>query len=144
MFRLSLVLVLIASSSFAQSSPHGSNLKLECSDCHSDISWNVLSPNMKFNHDKTGFNLSGQHKLVNCRQCHSSLRFEEAKNDCKSCHNDVHQNTLGVDCQRCHNTEAWIVKNIREIHNQTRFPLVGVHQNVNCQSCHQTFNRLIF
>jgi hypothetical protein len=144
MFRLSLILITFLTIGFAQNSPHGSNLKLQCDDCHSEQSWNILSPEMKFNHDQTGFSLTGQHKMVNCRQCHSTLKFEEAKNDCKTCHNNVHQNTLGIDCQRCHTTETWIVKNIRQIHNQTRFPLTGIHQNVNCQSCHQSINRLVF
>ncbi|NPV11704.1 MAG: hypothetical protein HPY57_07945 [Ignavibacteria bacterium] len=144
MFRLSLILITFLTIGFAQNSPHGSNLKLQCDDCHSEQSWNILSTEMKFNHDQTGFSLTGQHKMVNCRQCHSTLKFEEAKNDCKACHNDVHQNTFGIDCQRCHTSETWIVKNIRQIHNQTRFPLTGIHQNVNCQSYHQSINRLVF
>jgi Zn finger protein HypA/HybF involved in hydrogenase expression len=144
MLRLSFFLISFFSLVFAQTSPHGSNLKLQCDDCHSDVSWNIISQDMKFDHEITRFSLSGQHKLVNCRQCHSSLKFEEARSDCQSCHNDVHQNTLGVDCQKCHNPESWIVKNIREIHNNSRFPLVGAHQNVNCQSCHKSMDRLIF
>ncbi len=145
MFRLSFILNLVLLNLiFAQSSPHGTNLKFQCEDCHTEVSWNVLSSSMKFNHDLTGFRLTGQHKIVNCKSCHSSLKFEDAKNDCKSCHQDIHQNTLGVDCQRCHNSETWLVKNIKEIHNQSRFPLIGVHQNVNCQSCHTSYRNLRF
>ncbi|MEM4260732.1 MAG: hypothetical protein QXG00_05840 [Candidatus Woesearchaeota archaeon] len=145
MFRLSLIITfLLIKCIIAQSSPHGENLKLECESCHNETSWNVLAKPLKFNHDETNFRLVGQHNLVNCKSCHNSLKFEEANSDCKSCHRDVHQNTAGIDCQRCHTPESWLVKNIKELHSLSRFPLVGVHENLNCQSCHSSINNLKF
>ena len=45
---------------------------------------------------------------------------------------------LNLPCQNCHTTEGW--KPIRAIpefdHNQTKFPLRGLHQNVACAQCH--------
>jgi hypothetical protein len=45
---------------------------------------------------------------------------------------------LNLPCQNCHTTEGW--KPIRAIpefdHNQTKFPLRGLHQNVACTQCH--------
>jgi len=151
MFRLSffvkrffLLFFLTVSPIIGQISPHGSNLKFNCEDCHTQDNWQVNIKTILFNHDQTGFKLEGQHKTVECRQCHSSLKFEEAKSNCSSCHRDVHQNTLGVDCQSCHNSESWLIKNIKELHNRTRFPLVGTHQNVNCASCHTNIKDLKF
>ena len=151
MFRLSfivkrffLLFFLTVSPIIGQISPHGNNLKFNCEDCHTQDNWQVNIKSTLFNHDQTGFKLEGQHKNVECRQCHSSLKFEEAKSNCSSCHRDVHQNTLGVDCQSCHNSESWLIKNIKELHNRTRFPLVGTHQNVNCASCHTNIKDLKF
>jgi len=45
---------------------------------------------------------------------------------------------LNVPCQNCHTAQGW--KPIRAIpefnHNQTRYPLRGMHQNVACTQCH--------
>ncbi len=140
MYRLSFVLILLFSGIlFSQTSPHGSNLKFQCEDCHSEVSWNIIPKNINFDHNQTGFKLESQHKVIDCKQCHSTLKFEEVNKNCVSCHNNIHQNTVDIDCQKCHTTDTWLVKNIREIHNQSRFPLLGVHQSVNCVSCHPSY-----
>src|SRR5579863_1475376 len=45
---------------------------------------------------------------------------------------------LNVPCQNCHTASAW--KPIRAVpefdHNQTRYPLRGMHQSVTCVQCH--------
>src|ERR1035438_7535669 len=46
--------------------------------------------------------------------------------------------SLNVPCQNCHTAEGW--KPIRAVpefnHNQTHYPLRGLHQNVACTQCH--------
>src|SRR6478752_7515196 len=46
--------------------------------------------------------------------------------------------SLAVPCQNCHTASAW--KPIRAVpefdHNQTRYPLRGMHEKVPCASCH--------
>ncbi len=46
--------------------------------------------------------------------------------------------TLNVPCQNCHTADGW--KPIRAVpefnHDQTRYPLRGMHQNVACTQCH--------
>jgi len=128
---------------FCQKSPHG-EIRISCEDCHSVETWRVYPSQTKFDHNKTKFRLEAQHKKVECIQCHKSLKFGLIKSDCVNCHQDVHQNTVGTDCQNCHNSESWLVKNIREIHNRTRFPIIGAHQSLNCNSCHSNFNLLRF
>jgi len=119
-------------------SPHGADFKVSCSTCHSAKGWQVDKSVYSFNHDKTKFVLAGQHAVVNCRQCHSSLIFSEAKTECNECHLDVHQATTGSDCERCHTPASWLVNNIREIHQNSRFPLLGAHRTADCSDCHKS------
>ena len=133
-----------SSVAFAQS-PHGPGLKLDCSYCHLPTTWNVMPMEMKFNHDKmTSFPLVGQHARVSCASCHKDLAFSDAKSACVSCHTDVHKGTLGMDCQSCHSSQTWVVADVEEIHQRTRFPLVGAHQNVDCASCHTQYAQMYF
>ncbi len=146
MRRLSLVLImtLAASSALAQS-PHGSQLKIDCSSCHVPTSWKIDLSKMTFNHNtETSFKLTGQHASLQCVDCHKSLVFSNAKPSCNSCHRDVHQGSLGPNCASCHNTKSWLIVNVALIHERSRFPLVGAHQNVDCASCHSGYSRLYF
>lgn len=45
---------------------------------------------------------------------------------------------LNIPCQNCHILSAWKpIRNVPEFdHNQTRFPLRGMHQGVSCTQCH--------
>jgi hypothetical protein len=139
------IFLVIGSICIFPQSPHGKNLKIDCSYCHESTQWKIIPKNIKFNHNKeTSFKLTGQHIEVDCRSCHKSLIFSEVKSECISCHKDVHQNTLGPDCERCHTTNTWIVSNIIQVHQNSRFPLVGVHLNVDCRSCHSSYDNLLF
>lgn len=124
-------------------SPHGKGLRIECSECHDPNGWK-LRKTTTFNHDKTHFPLRGQHKMIDCRKCHTSLVFSETKADCNACHTDIHQGTVGLDCQRCHNTNSWIVNNVKQIHQQRGFALVGAHAAADCKRCHKSASQLRF
>jgi hypothetical protein len=138
------LILLFAKGLFAQS-PHGQSIgNLDCSSCHESTTWKVEKNKIEFNHDLTGFILLGQHWIVECRSCHKSLVFSDAKTDCFTCHTDIHQNTVGFNCERCHTPETWIVKDVKLVHQQGRFPLVGVHQSVDCTRCHSGYNNLNF
>ena len=89
-----------------------------------------------FTHNKTGFPLEGMHQGVNCKNCHPTLVFSQAENECMSCHTDMHSQTVGMECARCHTPKSWIVENITDIHQQSRFPLVGPHYTADCYDCH--------
>jgi hypothetical protein len=119
-------------------SPHGASFKVSCNVCHSDKGW-VIDPEIySFNHDLTEMPLVGQHTKTGCKLCHPTLVFSEAKKECAACHTDVHESTLGQDCSRCHTPHSWLVNNITKIHQQSRFPLVGVHATVDCYQCHKS------
>ncbi|KAF0197546.1 MAG: hypothetical protein FD166_1849 [Bacteroidetes bacterium] len=147
MRKLSLIigtLVLLTSLQLINSSPHGKDFKTSCKDCHTTDSWKVNLDSIHFNHDTTAMPLVGQHKQTGCRSCHTSLVFKDAETDCIDCHSDIHEQTTGPDCGRCHTPESWIINNISQLHEQTRFPLLGAHKSADCSGCHPSESLLKF
>jgi hypothetical protein len=124
-------------------SPHGNNFKFNCSQCHSTDNWTNMKFN-GFNHNKTNFPLIGQHKLLNCKNCHTTLEFSKVKRDCNACHIDIHQQTVGQACEKCHTPNSWIVLNVKKIHQQTGFSLMGSHATADCNRCHVSASLLRF
>ena len=125
-------------------SPHGESLKFDCAKCHNPSNWDFDRENVTFHHDSTNFPLIGQHIDLECRSCHQTPVFKEAKSTCVDCHQDIHQQTVGYDCARCHSSFSWIVENITLIHEQVSFPLMGAHANINCNDCHLSETNLRF
>jgi len=119
----------------AQTSPHG-KLAVPCEQCHTANSWKEMLSPAKFNHAKTRFPLKGQHSVVACRQCHTTLTFSGAATQCKDCHKDVHRGELGMSCDRCHGSQSWLVPDMVQRHTQTRFSLLGAHMTAACEACH--------
>jgi len=120
---------------------HGPKLNIECGVCHITDNWTTIKSD-KFDHDKTKYALKGQHKMVGCMDCHKSLDFLQIKSECIDCHKDVHQGTVGVDCERCHNENSWIVNNVKKMHDESGFPLLGTHLTADCQRCHTSASKL--
>ncbi len=139
-----LFILTVAPSVVAQTSPHGSKLKMDCAFCHTTADWTTMEKDMKFSHNGTSFGLVGQHSQVGCKSCHQTLVFSDAKTDCNSCHKDVHQNSVGPNCDNCHTPATWVIEDTKRMHDQTRFPLVGAHQNADCASCHSQYANLNF
>jgi hypothetical protein len=141
---LPLLLLIFVSSSMMSDSPHGKDFKLSCDLCHNSNSWKLDKSIYAFNHDKTAFPLTGQHSTLDCRVCHTSLVFSEAKTSCVDCHTDMHYQTVGPDCARCHSTKSWIVENVTDMHQRSRFPLLGAHRTADCSVCHKSASLLRF
>ncbi len=125
-------------------SPHGKDLKISCDECHNSQGWKIDRKTMTFNHNTTQFPLRGSHVDASCSSCHQNLVFSKATPECASCHTDMHQQTLGENCSRCHTTNSWIVNNITEIHQESRFPLLGAHITADCYDCHKSSSLLLF
>jgi hypothetical protein len=126
--------ILIACGARAQDSPHG-DIRFECNTCHTTDSWKMTA-GKTFDHSSTGFALTGQHASVRCESCHPKLVFAKKSSACLSCHADVHKSELGAQCLRCHTTQSWKISDMVQRHQSSRFPLLGRHATLDCQSCH--------
>jgi len=105
----------------------------KCESCHSEKDWKKTT----FSHNTMSkFLLLGRHALVNCKKCHDTVTFKDAKQDCWSCHkkDDVHKRKFGMLCQSCHNTRNWKAWDFD--HNKTHFKLDGPHAKIGCYKCH--------
>jgi|CXWL01.1.fsa_nt_gi hypothetical protein len=117
--------------------PHG-DLKIDCGSCHTPEGWKPVSSKPTFKHETTGFALKEAHAQARCLSCHRSLVFSRVGTACADCHRDAHQGDLGFRCENCHDQQSWTnQRQMRERHNQTRMPLIGVHANLDCDSCHR-------
>lgn len=140
--RITILLFLITLPVSARKSPHGDKFNMDCLVCHSTADWHKIKKG--FDHNTTRFPLTGQHRDLDCRKCHTSLEFNKVKTRCFECHTDVHQGTVGNDCERCHNTSSWLIRNVRQIHQQAGFPLRGSHATADCRQCHRSASTLRF
>lgn len=116
-------------------SPHGP-LKFPCQNCHTFSGWKPIRNLPEFDHNRTNFPLHGMHKSVTCTQCHTNPVFSKVGHKCADCHADIHRRQMGAQCDQCHNVQGWTgsVKSVRD--HQNRFPLIGGHALVECDSCH--------
>ncbi len=118
-------------------SPHG-KLTLDCQLCHTTDNWLKMKTDSGFSHDAmTEYPLVGRHNGVRCIECHATLVFADAKTGCLECHTDIHRGQFSDNCSQCHTPHQWADEpKFRKMHEATRFPLIGVHANLDCQSCH--------
>jgi hypothetical protein len=109
-------------------------LNRACDACHGNETWRGA---LRFDHDLTKYPLLGQHVIVSCAQCHTSMRFAGAPAACASCHKnqDVHHGSLGDDCAACHSPAGW--KQWEFDHGKSGFVLTGAHRRVECGGCHR-------
>ena len=123
-----------------------------CSTCHDTITWTDNT----FNHAVTGWPLTGSHqlapagKVANCTQCHTGNNYNLNSTACYPCHTTdwTSTQTLGGNvpnhitagfpqtCDTCHDMIAWSDSTFN--HNNTGFPLTGLHTSVQCAQCHTT------
>jgi hypothetical protein len=106
----------------------------KCETCHTDKTWKVE----RFDHNKARFALTGRHALVECKKCHLTNRFRDAKPMCFSCHEkeDKHKLAFGALCETCHNTRAWPLWSF-DHDTRTHYRLTGAHTKVLCANCHK-------
>jgi len=128
----------------------------DCFDCHSEHHGRkfdmVRFDENNFDHDLTGYVLEGKHDAIDCRKCHipdfifdRDLKKREntflgLEQKCLSCHDDFHQKTLSNDCMTCHDMNAFKPASKFE-HDNTNYPLMGKHIEVDCIECHNVTAR---
>ena len=116
---------------------HEGHRGTDCANCHSNDAWTESI----FDHDtSTDFVLNGTHETTACIDCHVEPIFETSPGtECSFCHKDdePHTGSLGEQCSECHNETKWEDAPLFD-HDLTGFPLLGEHDNIECDSCHET------
>lgn len=113
---------------------------IACYGCHPNGSGEG-----SFNHNSTGFSLTGAHSTATCVDCHKN-GTGNTSSDCFSCHEPDFNNSVNPDhrvlnipntCQDCHTTQPGWAPATFSIHNQY-YELKGAHasQASQCNTCH--------
>jgi hypothetical protein len=117
--------------------PHGA-VAVPCQNCHTTTSWSPLRATPEFSHNtNTSYPLRGMHTRVACNSCHVSKVFTEAGTRCADCHADFHRRQFGAQCESCHTVQGWRANTRATQNHWNRFPLLGAHASVDCDSCHK-------
>lgn len=116
-----------------------------CTDCHGEDEWAAVD---RFDHGRTEYPLTGEHRRVDCEACHTReegndvVRFADLPAaTCATCHADPHRGAMAGSCESCHSTRGWRAVDATAVgdrfdHGRTRFPLAGGHARVDCAACH--------
>jgi len=124
----------------------------DCAACHSDHHGRnfqiIRFDEDNFDHDLSGYELKGEHKRIDCRECHKpdyitdrDLRKDKdtylgLETDCLSCHDDYHKGELSNNCLDCHNFNKFTEVDKFD-HDKSDYPLRGKHKDVDCEKCHK-------
>ncbi len=108
------------------------------------LAWSVLAFGQanprNFDHNRTGFTLSGAHIALPCEGCHQNGSFKGTPRDCASCHTAgmpfATNNTVKpqrhvpsvVGCEVCHSNTTFVGRN--------KFRHETVQATVRCETCH--------
>ncbi len=112
---------------------HQGQLGEKCDTCHIDREWKTTS----FDHGRTQFPLTGRHIPVECKKCHETNRFKDARKECFACHkkDDKHKLRFGDRCDKCHTARDWKLWEFDHDKRST-YKLEGAHKRTACESCH--------
>ena len=133
--------------------PHGKFKSVKggdkCETCHTVRGFAPANFDLD-SHKQTRFALRFAHRVVPCGQCHPQTeRNDDFKREiaqligidsrCLGCHGTPHdrqfeERTPPLECWVCHRETHF--SDLTFDHQQSRFPLVGPHQNAKCSQCH--------
>lgn len=110
---------------------HKGRFGTNCAACHSTSGWLPAT----FDHNLSGFPLTGAHASLNCTQCHTGGGFSGLSTACAACHAEpsIHAGVFGTDCARCHNTSNW---NATFDHPSGCDGNCANHEHATCTDCH--------
>ena len=125
----------IATRATARTTSIASSSADSASSATTTVDW---KQSVRFDHNKSRFQLVGRHARVECRECHLTPAYKDARSECAACHakDDKHKLTLGSDCAQCHNARDWRVWDYNH-DRRTRFTLEGAHRPLACGACHR-------
>lgn len=133
-----------------------------CQSCHIEhksrgydiMGWKTIPGGQsKFDHDQTGWQLSGKHKVTDCNDCHKAHDKQGLKVfmgtdrlcGASGCHakDQPHKMVRKVllECERCHTESVWKPQKSQLNFNHddrlyASMPLYGSHKDVACTKCH--------
>lgn len=125
---------------------HRGRFTQNCSSCHNQEVFQVVDGRSV--HSQTIFPLTGAHQQISCESCHTSDRhgaFAALDTDCFSCHEQDYNEAETIDhvaenfstqCEECHSTLSWGGATFDHLTASGGFPLIGAHNQIECQSCH--------
>ena len=111
----------------------------ECQGCHTATTWS----HARFDHQRSGFPLTGAHRTAACESCHTGGRYADTPSACIACHQADYDRAqpphaasgfAASACASCHSTTNWSGSSFN--HDATSFPLTGAHRSQTCVSCH--------
>lgn len=107
---------------------------MKCDKCHNQNAWRE---DVKFDHGKTRFPLTGNHNRTTCEGCHLGAEYKNASIECVDCHlkQDYHRGRMPVKCDKCHSPKGWEFTEFQH-GKQTEFALKGAHKSTDCHLCH--------
>jgi hypothetical protein len=125
-----------------QDDRYETRLGFHCGECHTPEAWKNVSP-AKWNHqDRTGFKLEGEHRFLECADCHGENNFQSGAVDCFGCHEEDFRKAKEPDhiaagfptqCRICHKSSlTWK----GAVYAHTAFVLRGKHRLLACSECH--------
>src|SRR5205823_5606613 len=94
-----------------------------------------------FDHDATGFKLTGMHTTTDCRQCHVNNTFKGTAKSCVSCHAEpkAHKGRFGTGCADCHTTSTWS----GAVFKHAVFPINHRSTKNTCATCHNDTSNFV-
>ncbi len=118
-------------------SPSHAGFPTACQSCHGTTAWQPAS----FDHNSTGFPLTGAHRSLACTTCHRS-GYAGTPSDCFACHQSDYNGThnpnhssagFGTGCAECHGTNGWTPATFN---HESSFPIASGRHQFPCTSCH--------
>lgn len=106
---------------------HKGKFGTDCKSCHGSLDWKSINfkkdtfTSIKFDHDTTGFKLTGKHASADCKSCHTGNTFKGTPTSCVSCHAEPmnhkpHPKSFGQSCAECHATTSWKGATLVKLH----------------------------
>jgi hypothetical protein len=117
----------------AKDDNHSGRFGSDCGLCHSTTAWSPAT----FDHNLSGFALTGAHASAACESCHQGGQFTGTSSACASCHGEpaYHRGVFGTNCGSCHNTSNWSAEYTGphpSIHEGDGMH----HEGASCRDCH--------
>jgi hypothetical protein len=114
---------------------HAGQYGTGCASCHSTSGWTPAF----FDHNLSGFPLTGAHTGLACTQCHGGGVFSGLSSACAACHADpaFHAGLFsGMACSQCHGTSSWTPASYSLSHPGGCDGNCIDHEDASCRDCH--------